>query len=429
MMFKKIASTFIIKIIIAVINLAIVVVLSQAIGAAGKGEASLIITSIAMILLFCNMIGGSSLVYFVPRNNIFQLFLLSNAWSLLVCGLAYIVFNCFTLVSAELILPVILLSLINSFLSTNLTIILGKEMITVHNLLSLLQAVIGITVLWLMVRGMDRTNIGSYLISLYASMAGVLAASCFYIFRIIKDDHAGKERGLALKLITYGSYSQAGHVMKFMSFRCTYYMLSGYSGEGMLGIFSNGVSLVESVFLISNSIATFLYPRVSNSADLNESKTLTARLTRVSILLCITALIPLLLLPASFYTWLFGSEFAGVRGVILILAPGILFYNIALVIGHYFSGTGKFSINTWANLTGLLTTVILALIIYPAFGMTEVGIISTISYFTTSAVVIWYFSKETGSSFLNLVPGSTDIKWLYREGRAAFSTRTDPEEQ
>ena len=77
-MVKKIASTFIIKVIIAVLNLAIVIVLSRFIGAAGKGEASLIVTTIAMILIFCNMIGGSSLVYFVPRNNTFLLFLINR---------------------------------------------------------------------------------------------------------------------------------------------------------------------------------------------------------------------------------------------------------------------------------------------------------------------------------------------------------------
>jgi O-antigen/teichoic acid export membrane protein len=416
-MFKKIAFTFGIKILIAVLNLAIVVMLSRNIGAAGKGEASLIITSIAMILLFCNIVGGSSLVYFVPRYNILQLFWLSNVWSLLTCAGAYIVFLAFPLVPQNAIIPVIVISLLNAFLTTNLTILLGKEKIELHNLVSLLQALINIIVLWLMIKGLNRYNISSYIYSLYATMGVCLLITCVLVYPLIRADKAEKEKDLLQKLFSYGAYSQAGHIMKFMSFRCTYYMLSAYSGEVLLGIFSNGVSLIESIFLVSNSISTFLYPRVSNSKDPVQSRMITLQLTRISILLCLAAIIPLALIPSSFYVWLFGPEFSGVQEVILLLAPGVLFYNIALVIGHYFSGTGKIRINAWANLTGLITTIILAALWYPAFTIRSVGIISCVSYITTSLLIIIYFVREEGMSLSKLLPGPDDVKWLRREAK------------
>lgn len=422
-MFKKIAFTFGIKIIIAVLNLAIVVLLSRSIGAGGKGEASLIITSIAMILLFCNMVGGSSLVYFVPRYNILRLFLLSNAWSVLVCIISYFIFLALPLVPQDAVMPVVLLSLINALLATNLTILLGKEKIELHNLVSLLQTLINIIVLWWMIRGMNQYNVSSYIYSLYAAMGFCLLLSSFLVLPLIRNDRNKKKEGLLKELFLYGTYSQAGHIMKFMSFRCTYYMLSAYSGEVILGIFSNGVSLVESVFLISNSIATVLYPKVSNSTDTVYSQTLTLQLTKFSILLCIAALIPLMLLPSGFYVWLFGPEFSGVQQVIILLAPGVLFYNVALVIGHYFSGTGRFKINTWANLTGLITTVLLAVIWYPGYDIKSVGIISSISYITTAALIIIYFVRESKISYKQILPGAGDLKWLFSEARSLLKNK------
>jgi O-antigen/teichoic acid export membrane protein len=416
-MFKKIAFTFGIKVIIAILNLAIVVLLSRNIGAEGKGEASLIVTSIAMILLFCNIVGGSSLVYFVPRHNIFRLFLLSNAWSLIVCIIAFLLFQVFPFVPESAIIPVILLSLINSFLSTNLNILLGAEKINTHNVISLLQAIINMIILLLMLKGMDQYNVGSYIISLYSAMGGCLLISCFLVYPVIASNKQANEDGLAIKLFQYGAYGQAGHVMKFMSFRCTYYMLSAYSGEVTLGIFSNGVSVIESIFLISNSIATILYPKISNSKDDAYSRLLTLQLTKLSIILCITALVPLMLLPSSFYIWLFGPEFSGVQNVIIILAPGVLFYNIALVIGHYFSGRGFFKVNTWANLTGLITTLALALLWYPQFGMTEVGIISTVSYIATGLFIIFHFMKDAGIPFSHMLPRPSDVKFLLKEAK------------
>jgi O-antigen/teichoic acid export membrane protein len=414
-MFKKIAFTFGIKVLIAILNLAIVVMLSRSIGAAGKGEASLIVTSVAMILLFCNVIGGSSLVYFVPRHNILQLFLLSNVWSVIVCVFSYVIFLFFPLVPPMHILPVIILSLINSFLATNLTILLGKEKINTHNLVSLFQVVVNSVVLWFMFRGLDQNNVESYIYSLYAAMGVCLVLSSILIFPVIRNDKSEKETGVITKLFNFGAYSQAGHIMKFISFRCTFYLLATYSGDEALGIFSNGTSLIESIFLISNSIATVLYPKVSNSPDMKYARDLTLQLTRLSILLCIIALIPLMLLPSSFFTWLFGKEFSGVSQVILVLAPGILFYNIALILGHYFSGVGKVQVNAWANLTGLITTIICALISYPHFGILGIGIISSVSYFTTSAFIILYFKRETGIAPIQMLPRLADFKHLRSE--------------
>jgi O-antigen/teichoic acid export membrane protein len=417
-MFRKIAFTFGIKIIIAVLNLAIVVMLSRYTGAAGKGEASLIITTIAMILLFCNMVGGASLVYFVPRKNILQLFLLSNIWSLFVCGAAYFIFEFFPVIDSVLILPVIILSLLNSLLATNLNILLGKEKIDEHNLVSLLQTGLSIIVLWLMAVKLNEHNVMAYIYSLYAAFGICFTVSFLLIIPFIRDDKTSNEKGLTLKLFQYGLYSQAGHVMKFASFRCTYYMLADSAGDVMLGIFSNGISLVESVLLISNSISTILYPKVSNSNDPDYSKELSVRLTRLSIILCLAAIVILVVLPPEFFVWLFGSEFRGVDTVIRILAPGILFYNIALVLGHYFSGIGQFRVNTFANLTGLLTTVICAMLWYPRFGITEISIISTISYLTTAGFIMVYFSRQTGSGLLAFVPRINDVRFLITELQA-----------
>ncbi|MDF2437999.1 MAG: hypothetical protein K0Q95_2375 [Bacteroidota bacterium] len=414
-MFRKIAFTFGIKIIIAILNLAIVVTLSRYTGAAGKGEASLIITTIAMILLFCNMVGGSSLVYFVPRNNILQLFILSNSWSLIVSVVAYFIFIFFPFVNPTVIIPVLILSLLNALLATNLNILLGKERINDHNLVSLLQTVLNIIVLWFMVMQPDEQNVTAYIYSLYAAFGICFIVSLVLILAILKHDKSEREKGLFTKLFQYGIYSQAGHIMKFASFRCTYYLLVNSAGETILGIFSNGISLVESVLLISNSISTVLYPKVSNSEDPSYSQMLTLKLTRLSIILCFAALVILTILPSGFFVWLFGPEFSEVDRVIRILAPGILFYNVALVIGHYFSGIGQFRVNTFANLTGLITTLICATIWYPHFDIISISLISSISYLTTAGFIMIYFTRQSGLSLFSVLPQIGDIKLLITE--------------
>jgi O-antigen/teichoic acid export membrane protein len=411
-MLKKVASTFGIKVLIAILNLAIVILLSRFIGALGKGEASIIITSIAMILLFCNMVGGSSLVYFVPRYNTFLLFLLSNLWSVIICAAGYFVFISFNLIPQSFVVPVIILSLINSFLATNLSILLGKEKIMSQNYVMLLQTVINLIVLWLLIKSFGQMNIGSYINSLYAAMLACFIISTILILPYLKNASFAESRKLSRELVKLGMINQIGHIMKFISFRVSYYVLAKYSGDAALGVYSNGISLIESLLLISNSFSAILYPRVANSTDKNASQSLTLLMTKLSIILCIAALIPLLFLPSSFWVWLFGAEFNGVHQVILLLAPGIIFYNIALIIGHYFSGIGKYRINTISSLFGLITTIVMSAIFIPAFGIKEAAIISSVSYLVTAAFVMISFAKEAEIKTHHLLPSMTDLKWL-----------------
>lgn len=414
-MLKKIASTFIIKIIIAIINLAIVIILSRFIGASGKGEASLIVTTIAMILLFCNMIGGSSLVYFVPRYNVFLLFLISNLWSVFICFISYFIFNYVAIIPGAFVVPVIILSLINSFLATNLTILLGKEKIMSSNFISLLQTVVNFIILWLLIKSFDQVNIDAYVYSLYAAFGLALAVSTILVLPYLNVISFEGTKKLCYELLKLGFLNQAGHVMKFSSFRISYYVLATFSGEAVLGVYSNGISLTESLLLISNSFATILYPKIANSNDKTYSQSLTLQMTKMSTIICLIALVPLLLLPSGFWIWLFGTEFTGVRQVIFLLAPGLIFYNIVLIIGHYFSGTGNYKVNTIASLIGLLITVILSLIVIPTYGILEAGIISSISYIAIALFVMIYFAKESNIKTHHLLPTLTDFNWLWSQ--------------
>ncbi|MES2593304.1 MAG: polysaccharide biosynthesis C-terminal domain-containing protein [Bacteroidota bacterium] len=420
-MYKKVASTFGIKIIVAILNLAIVIILSRLTGAEGKGEASLIITSIAMVLLFCNMIGGASLVYFVPRYNTFLLFFLSNVWSVFMALIAFATLKFFPALPEQFVTPVVILSLINSFLATNLSILLGKEKIMSNNYISLLQTVINLLVLLVLLKGFGQTDISAYINSLYAAMGICLLTSTLLIVPYLKEVSFRGSKSLLYQLAKLGLLNQAGHILKFMSFRISYYALASYSGEAVLGVYSNGISLIESLLLISNSFAAVLYPKIANSTDIKLAQTLTLQMTKMSIIFCILALIPLLLLPSEFWVWLFGNEFNGVRQVIILLSPGIVFFNITLIIGHYFSGTGKYSINMIASFIGLLITLIASLLVIPHYGIMEASIISTLSYLGIALVIMLYFAKEAQIKVWQLLPASSDFAWLKVQTKLFFN--------
>lgn len=413
-MLKKIVSTFGVKVLIAVLNLVIVIVLSHFIGANGKGEASLVIISIAMITLFSNLLGGPTLIYLVPRYNVFLLFVLSNIWSVLTSVGAFIILYFFSSLSCIMNLHVCILSLISSFLATNITILLGKERIRIYNVISLLQTLITFVILYILLLCATQPDVYDYIYSLYVAFLSCFMISLVYMIPYLRNASFDNVLKYALEFFKIGFTNQTSQIIKFMSFRISYYMIVKYAGASVLGVFSNGTSLIESLLLISNSFVSILYPKVSNSLNKKYSQLLTQQMTKMSIAFCILALIPLLLLPSAFWIWLFGNEFKGVRMVIVLLAPGIVFYNISMVINHYFSGLGRYRVSTVAYFLGLLVVVLTSVIVVPNYGIREAGIISSLSYIATAVFYMFYFSRDAKIKVIHLFPAVSDIPWLVK---------------
>jgi O-antigen/teichoic acid export membrane protein len=362
-------------------------------------------------VLFCNMVGGASLVYLVPRYNVFHLFVIGNVWSAFVCGAAYLLLHLTDIIPQQYIGHVVLLSFINSLLGTNLTILLGKEKIHSANIMMLLQSLFNLAVFFILAQAASSADIIHYIISLYAAFFGTFIISSFLIIPYLKDSKLNGYRKITREMIRYGFVNQAAHMTKFISARLSFFLLSYFNNKAGLGVFSNGVSLTESVLLITNSIASVQYPTISNTTDNVKSQLLTIRLARISTILCMVAMLPIVLIPSSFYVWLFGPDFEGVQKIVCLLAPGIIFYNMSLIIGHYFSGTGKYIVNTVSNIVGLIVTLVLSFIFISNYTTETASIISSISYAFMMMSLLYVFLRESGFKTRQLIPSVSDIRW------------------
>jgi O-antigen/teichoic acid export membrane protein len=406
-LFSKIFKTFGVKFSSAVINFLIAVIISQFLGASGKGEQGIIITTVTLILLFSNIVGGAALVYLTPRLNIKKIMLLSYLWTLFTSLLFIIVLFLFPLTEQKFIIHIVILAALNSFTSINSSILLGKENIRANNIISFFQILITILSLLFFFVILNQYSVFSYIYSLYIAYVLSYALSIIFLYpyfkrkSIIENDTYRKAISM---LFRYGFVNQLSHIAQLMSFRVSYYFLDHYFGYKSVGIYSNGVSIIESVWMISGSIALVQYSKIANTNDDKSNQKLTVDLLRISSLVTFIVLIPLVLLPSSFYSFIFGKDFYDINRIIWCLAPGILIYVNALILGHYFSGTGKYHINTLGSTLGLMVTVILAFILIPRYGYLGSAVTATLSYATTSLFIIIYFCSKTKTRFWDLLP-------------------------
>jgi O-antigen/teichoic acid export membrane protein len=220
------------------------------------------------------------------------------------------------------------------------------------------------------------------------------------------------------ELFRLGFMNQLAHITQMMSFRLSYYFLELFHGDSFVGIYSNGLQIMEAIWLVSKSISLVQYARIANTDDKKYSQDLSVRLVKVGFFISLTLIIPLLLLPESFYLFLFGDGFTGVKEVIWILAPGVLVYNFSIILGHYFSGTGKYYVNTIASSTGLVVAVVLFISLIPTYETWGAALATSISYAITSIVVIIFFMREAKPKWGEFLPSMDDfdiIKGIFKK--------------
>lgn len=398
-MVSKILGNFGVRLISAIFNLLIAILVSRYVGAAGKGEQSIVLAMVAIITIFDNMVGGASIVYLASRLNRKNLFLASYLWTILVSVMTYFVLIFVPLVHERYILSVVVLSGISSFVSIHSSILLGKEKLKQFNLLSFL--VPGLTLLTLFLQFFFAWNLTpeAYVLALFVAYGCTFLTSILFVRNEWRPEESISSVGLmeAFKsLLFYGFQNQLAHVFQLLSFRLSYFFLERYCGDAEVGIYSNAVSVIESIWMISTSISLWQYARIANSTDVSYTKRITEQLTKYGLLTAFLALVVLLMIPDAFFTWLFGKEFHQLNQLMLLLAPGIWVFNYALIIGHYFSGHGRYLVNAVASGVGLIVTFATAYYFIPSYKIFGAAMAASSSYFVTSFIVIVYFYRDGG---------------------------------
>ncbi len=436
-MLKKILNTFFTKFIGAILTFVIAIVLSHAVGPAGKGEQALLLTTLTFILLASDIVSGSSLVYLLPKHSFSKLFLPAYVWSicigLLSIGLlpafssgASWLYSFFASVPDDTasflsnhpnsVVHLGLLAIVASVNSVNISMLMGRERVPEANYLNLWQP-FGLLCTWLFCFFvLKMENVDSYITALYVSYGVSWLFGLFLLRSELRNFTLSpiREYGAILKdLFKYGILNELSTIVQKVNMRVTYFLfplffgmacsvdaagLTHTLGEHFTGIFSNAVSIAEAVWIISRSIALVQFARIANSTDRAYSQKLTIDLVKICFGITAVGICLLALFPSAFYVRFFGPGFGEVAPLVRLLVPGSLMASIYLIIDHYYSGIGKYHVNVYAALCGLLFTVVLGLVLIPRYNIYGAAITTSVSYAANAIFLMFVFKKDSGFS-------------------------------
>ncbi len=429
-MLKKIVGTAGTRILNAAINLVILLLITNKIGSEGFGIIALIMVDITVIQMFIDLLAGSALIYFSSRANLGQLILPAYLWIGTVILLFFLisVFTqaVFPVVHATAIpagyqIHILMLALLNALMITHYNLLLGRQEIKVYNIIFTLQILTLLSVFLYGIFGQHNFSPAAYVYALYFAY-GIGSILGFVVLVRKTGKFIIKGWTVVLKkVINFGFISFVANIVHIGNKRLSFYVLRYFAGLSALGIYNTGVQLTEGLRVIGQSISLVQFSTISNTADEEYAKSLTIKLMKFTLILTFAALLLLIIIPGSVYTWIFSKSFTDVKPIILALSPGVMALAANNIFSHYFSGLGNPKVNMWSNFTGLVFTVILAFILIPAFGYLGAALTASVSY--TATVIYQYivFRKKTHTKLIEWLPKKQDFSEFIKLTRDALA--------
>jgi O-antigen/teichoic acid export membrane protein len=399
-MIKDILNTFGAKIFYSGGMLFLVVLTAKLLGAEGRGIVSLLGTSIFIASILGGFIGGASLVYICPRHRSKKetvgILKISYIWEIMVSFLTTAIFYIGGWVPKDIVPHIFFLGFFLSVFMTNLFLFQSFEDMRIYNLSLTLQMFFLILIFCLLSFLFGRKTVGSYILSLYISYIIGISFQIFFIHKTIKflGDGNADFFSIIKEMIKFGFMNQLANFFQYLNYRFSYFVLNEIRGTDEVGIYSVGVGLAESVWIISSSFYTVQYAKITNTNDLDYARELTIKFSKMSFLFTFLALIPFFFIPSSFFGTIFGSEFNEVKKIILYLSPGILIFAFAIILCQYFAGIGKYHIYTLGAFTGFVFTITFNFLLVKRYGYIGSALSTDLCYLALCLSVLFVFLKE-----------------------------------
>ena len=219
------------------------------------------------------------------------------------------------------------------------------------------------------------------------------------------------------QMLKFGLREHLGVMCQKMNLKLDILVMSAIGiSVSSIGAYSMAAFFVQLVWLVPDSLAVFLLPRLAAERNVDIAVADTTRATRTSLSACVVCSISLaLFLPAI--PLVLGEQFRPSIAYALILLPGVLALVLAKVISKYFTAMGTPTINSMCAVSGLALNVPLLAILVPTLGAMGAAAASSVSYCLTAALLVRRFllaSDHTVSLKTLLLPYPSDYRLLYQ---------------
>lgn len=386
---------------VTVSNLAIGILLTRLLGAAGFGLYSSIIVIPIMVIGFTQLGIRRSAIYHIgnkllPEDHIvsalFILMLYTSALSILICGFIY--FFSYTQPFDPLIIVLVLITI--PMLLSNVFaggIFLGKEDIRTASMINAGPTLITLLLTILFVWALKLSVLGAFLAIAAANLMMVFYTSRLILVKFRYNITWKYHEGIMKSMIKLGLVNAIAIFIMQLNYRLDILMLKKLSTLEEVGFYSLAMQIAEQLWHIPYAIEMIVLSRSANSQDDKFIHRTVASIFRVSLLIGLFSGILIFFIAPEVVPLVFGEEFARSVPMIQTVLPGILILVGFRILNSRLTGMGKPQIAIYTFTPALLINFILNLILIPRFGGIGSAWATNISYAAGSIIFVIVYSR------------------------------------
>jgi len=197
---------------------------------------------------------------------------------------------------------------------------------------------------------------------------------------------------LARRVASYGWRAQVGGVIFLLNLRLDFIILDAMAGPAVLGIYAVASKFAELIKVPSMALTYVLYPRYAREGSATATVRARQLIPRAGALSA-AFIVPLGLTVGFIIPTVYGPGFQDAILPAEIILVGLALEGVGGVITGFLYGTGRPGLNSWAMGVGLGITVVLDVLLIPAFGASGAAAASAVAYTSTSLALIWFFVR------------------------------------
>jgi len=434
----KTLHAFGVNIFLLPLGIATSVLIARTVGPTGKGSLDLIVATAALLAMVLSISLPQGVTFVVAQAKVAANVIASQlvVVSLLQALIALVVLILLSLTNYfQLFLPnwglwvvagVVLyvwIDLITKFWSAILT---GQQQIAIVNNSEFIGRVTQFVSLFVLYAALyfsgKHLSVGFlFLVALSAStfISIMLFASLGFKFQLSRD-LKGLKGAFGFAVPCY-----AANLAQFLNYKLDVFVVGFFAGAASVGRYTLAVSLGQLLWLMSNSVASVLLPKIAASTDDGGSIRHTARVTRLSLWATAFCGLALAVLATQAIPLLYGEAFRPSIMALLWLLPGIVLFSVANVLAAYIAGIGKPRLNLIVSGISLIVTISLDFALIPNLNIVGAAIASTVSYSLSALLLIIFFIRETGASAREvLLPTTEDLRMLWSVARPRLGSES-----
>lgn len=401
---KSVTITFFSNLFLFFLSIITTTILARMLGPDGKGVYDVASNLLTFATLFLGFGLASSNIFFLGKNREHLEEVIGNNILLTFLGIIPLIPFYFlnahyhfqflrSVTNIQILIVLVTVPFIN-YKSAMINIMLGLQNVVEYNRLNIIDKVLNVILLVI------------FMFTLVSPTSALLAALVGTIFLIIWIDyilliqvkkHPHLNLSLMREMLGYGFKAQLGNIIQKLNYRLDVFIVSYFLPIGQVGIYGIAVVMAETLWGISGSIATIVFPVISSAQDKKEMHTFTNQVTRISftLIVCCSLILVSLNRPliTPFIEFWFGSGFTAAATALVLLLPGVSIFSISNILANYLAGVGLVAKNIYSSIVSAIVTVTFDIILIPRFGINGAAIASSLSYIAfTLATLIFYIN-------------------------------------